>query len=96
MFSLAGSPYQFTVGYLNEMGAHKVRAAGVGLKRAETNKKQSFNLYTREAGRGELEVTMEGPSKADLQFHEHEVKIFSFKFGIVMLQILFFEKRLYD
>ncbi|KAL3998459.1 Filamin/ABP280 repeat family protein [Acanthocheilonema viteae] len=69
---VSGSPFQFTVGHLNEMGAHKVRAAGIGLKRAEINKKQSFNLYTREAGRGELEITMEGPSKADLQFHEHE------------------------
>ncbi|CAG9538291.1 unnamed protein product [Cercopithifilaria johnstoni] len=69
---VSGSPFQFTVGHLNEVGAHKVRAAGVGLNRAETNKKQSFNLYTREAGRGELEVTVEGPSKADLQFHEHE------------------------
>ncbi|VDN01002.1 unnamed protein product [Thelazia callipaeda] len=69
---LTGSPFQFTVGHMTEMGAHKVRAAGIELLRGETNKKQSFNLYTREAGRGELQVAIEGPSKANLQFHEHK------------------------
>lgn len=78
----AGSPFQFTVGQMTEVGTHKVRAVGFELKRAETNRKQSFNLYTREAGRGELEVTVEGPSKAELQFYEHEVKIFSCRTGI--------------
>uniref|UniRef100_A0AAF5PZP8 Calponin-homology (CH) domain-containing protein n=1 Tax=Wuchereria bancrofti TaxID=6293 RepID=A0AAF5PZP8_WUCBA len=69
---VSGSPFQFTVGRMTEMGAHRVRAVGVGLKRAKASRKQSFNLYTREAGKGELEVTVEGPSKAELQFHEHE------------------------
>uniref|UniRef100_A0A0R3RZ00 Filamin-A n=1 Tax=Elaeophora elaphi TaxID=1147741 RepID=A0A0R3RZ00_9BILA len=69
---VSGSPFQFTVGHTSEIGAHKVRLAGIGLKQIETDKKQSFNLYTREAGPGELEVTVEGPSVADLQFHEHE------------------------
>uniref|UniRef100_A0A8R1XX00 Calponin-homology (CH) domain-containing protein n=1 Tax=Onchocerca volvulus TaxID=6282 RepID=A0A8R1XX00_ONCVO len=67
-----GSPFQFTVGHITETGAHKVRAAGVGLLRGETNMKQVFNLYTREAGRGELGVTIEGPSEAELQFHDHK------------------------
>uniref|UniRef100_A0A915Q2T4 Calponin-homology (CH) domain-containing protein n=1 Tax=Setaria digitata TaxID=48799 RepID=A0A915Q2T4_9BILA len=69
---ILGSPFQFTVGHMTEMGAHKVRAVGVGLLRGETNVKQSFNLYTREAGRGELEVIIEGPSEAELQFHDHK------------------------
>lgn len=30
-----GSPFQFTVGPLGEGGAHKVRAGGPGLERAE-------------------------------------------------------------
>ncbi|MCP9266279.1 Filamin-A [Dirofilaria immitis] len=54
---VSGSPFQFTVGHITEVGAHKVRAAGVGLLRGETNTKQAFNLYTREAGRGNLEFT---------------------------------------
>ncbi|VDP16853.1 unnamed protein product [Onchocerca flexuosa] len=69
---ILGSPFQFTVGQITEVGSYKVRAAGFELKRAEANRKQSFNLYTREAGQGELEVTVEGPSKAELQFYEHE------------------------
>ncbi|KAM3726784.1 Filamin-A [Dirofilaria immitis] len=69
---VSGSPFQFTVGHITEVGAHKVRAAGVGLLRGETNTKQAFNLYTREAGRGELGVTIEGPSEAELQFHDHK------------------------
>uniref|UniRef100_A0A158Q7V9 Calponin-homology (CH) domain-containing protein n=1 Tax=Elaeophora elaphi TaxID=1147741 RepID=A0A158Q7V9_9BILA len=67
-----GSPFQFTVGHITEVGAHKVRAAGIGILRGETNVKQSFNVYTREAGKGELEVTVEGPSEAELQFHDHK------------------------
>lgn len=31
-----GSPFQFTVGPLGEGGAHKVRAGGPGLEKAET------------------------------------------------------------
>ncbi|VDO57299.1 unnamed protein product [Brugia timori] len=40
--------------------------------RGETNMKQSFNVYSREAGQGELEVTVEGPSEAELQFQDHK------------------------
>ncbi|GCC44417.1 hypothetical protein chiPu_0028670, partial [Chiloscyllium punctatum] len=32
---VSGSPFQFTVGPLGEGGAHKVRAGGPGLERAE-------------------------------------------------------------
>ncbi|KJH52735.1 Filamin/ABP280 repeat protein [Dictyocaulus viviparus] len=67
-----GSPFQFTVGGFAEGGAHKVRASGEGIIRGETNLSQSFNINTREAGAGTLSVSMEGPSKAELTFHEHE------------------------
>lgn len=63
--------------------------------RAETDKRQSFNLYTREAGQGELEVTVEGPSKADLQFHEHEVKIFPLKSKNSVVIDFIFSKKLH-
>ncbi|KAK6013727.1 hypothetical protein OSTOST_20932, partial [Ostertagia ostertagi] len=49
-----GSPFQFTVGPFAEGGAHKVRASGMGVVRGETNSLQSFNIYTREAGPGNL------------------------------------------
>lgn len=67
-----GSPYLYTVGHLTELGAHKVRAEGTGLKRAEVKRKKCINIYTREAGEGELEAIMQGPSKADMLFHAHE------------------------
>uniref|UniRef100_A0A183UQL7 Filamin-A n=1 Tax=Toxocara canis TaxID=6265 RepID=A0A183UQL7_TOXCA len=69
---VSGSPFQFTVGHFEEGGAHKVRAAGVGLQRGETNHIQTFNIYTREAGKGKLSVSVEGPSKAQLKFNDHK------------------------
>ncbi|RCN41648.1 Filamin/ABP280 repeat protein, partial [Ancylostoma caninum] len=68
-----GSPFQFTVGPFSEGGAHKVKASGLGVVRGETNYPQSFNIYTREAGPGKLSVSFEGPSKAEMAFHDHKV-----------------------
>ncbi|GMT21276.1 hypothetical protein PFISCL1PPCAC_12573 [Pristionchus fissidentatus] len=67
-----GSPFQFTVGSFAEGGAHKVRASGMGVIRGETNNFQSFNIYTREAGAGKLNVSIEGPSKAVMKFEDHK------------------------
>ncbi|EYB84221.1 hypothetical protein Y032_0321g2424 [Ancylostoma ceylanicum] len=67
-----GSPFQFTVGPFSEGGAHKVKASGLGVVRGETNYPQSFNIYTREAGPGKLSVSFEGPSKAEMAFHDHK------------------------
>ncbi|XGW29369.1 hypothetical protein V3C99_008859 [Haemonchus contortus] len=67
-----GSPFQFTVGPFAEGGAHKVRASGQGVVRGETNSPQTFNIYTREAGPGNLVVSMEGPSKPQMEFQEHK------------------------
>ncbi|VDK52628.1 unnamed protein product [Anisakis simplex] len=69
---VSGSPFQFTVGHFGEGGAHKVRAGGTGLAKGETQNAQSFNIYTREAGKGKLAVAIEGPSKAELKFDDHK------------------------
>ncbi|CDH93091.1 Calponin-homology (CH) domain-containing protein [Caenorhabditis elegans] len=66
-----GSPFQFTVGSFSEGGAHKVRAAGQGVVRGETGTFNAFNIYHREAGVGAVAVTIEGPSKATLEFKDH-------------------------
>ncbi|PAV62073.1 hypothetical protein WR25_11528 [Diploscapter pachys] len=58
---IVGSPFQFTV-----------RATGVGIARGETNTVNSFNIYTREAGAGQLSMAIEGPSKAAVEFHDHK------------------------
>ncbi|KAK6040219.1 Filamin/ABP280 repeat protein [Cooperia oncophora] len=67
-----GSPFPFTVGPFAEGGAHKVRASGMGVVRGETNTIQTFNIYTREAGPGNLVVSMEGPSKPHMEFQDHK------------------------
>lgn len=68
-----GSPFLFTVGSFKDGGgAHKVRAAGLGLHRGVIDHPQTFNIYTREAGPGNLSVTIEGPSKAKIDFKDHK------------------------
>ncbi|XP_023664499.2 filamin-A-like isoform X2 [Paramormyrops kingsleyae] len=67
-----GSPFQFTVGPMGEGGAHKVRAGGPGLERAEAGVQAEFSIWTREAGAGGLSIAVEGPSKAELTFTDRE------------------------
>ncbi|XP_028309662.1 filamin-A isoform X6 [Gouania willdenowi] len=67
-----GSPFQFTVGPLGEGGAHKVRAGGPGLERAEAGVQAEFSIWTREAGAGGLSIAVEGPSKAEILFEDRK------------------------
>uniref|UniRef100_A0A8C4T6N6 Filamin A n=1 Tax=Erpetoichthys calabaricus TaxID=27687 RepID=A0A8C4T6N6_ERPCA len=67
-----GSPFQFTVGPLGEGGAHKVRAGGPGLERAEAGFPAEFSIWTREAGAGGLSIAVEGPSKAEIAFEDRK------------------------
>ncbi|XP_069501557.1 filamin-A isoform X3 [Ambystoma mexicanum] len=67
-----GSPFQFTVGPMGEGGAHKVRAGGPGLERAETGVPAEFSIWTREAGAGGLSIAVEGPSKAEIAFEDRK------------------------
>ncbi|XP_035238872.1 LOW QUALITY PROTEIN: filamin-A-like [Anguilla anguilla] len=69
---VSGSPFQFTVGPLGEGGAHKVRAGGPGLERAEAGTPAEFSVWTREAGAGGLAISVEGPGKADIAFQERQ------------------------
>uniref|UniRef100_A0A8K9XWD4 Calponin-homology (CH) domain-containing protein n=1 Tax=Oncorhynchus mykiss TaxID=8022 RepID=A0A8K9XWD4_ONCMY len=67
-----GSPFQFTVGPFGEGGAHKVRAGGPGLERAEAGVPAEFSIWTREAGAGGLSIMVEGPSKAEITFEDRK------------------------
>jgi filamin len=69
---IPGSPFEFTVGPLTGGGVHKVRAGGVGLLRGEVNCRSDFNIYTREAGAGALAIAVEGPAKAEIDFHDRK------------------------
>uniref|UniRef100_UPI003A9A66DB Filamin-A n=1 Tax=Esselenichthys carli TaxID=320406 RepID=UPI003A9A66DB len=53
-------------------GAHKVRAGGPGLERAEAGVPAEFSIWTREAGAGGLAIAVEGPSKAEISFEDRK------------------------
>nr|VZI14117.1 unnamed protein product [Spirometra erinaceieuropaei] len=67
-----GSPFQFTVGPITDGGAHKVRAMGPGLQHGYIYANNEFNIYTREAGAGNLSIAIEGPSKAEIDFEDRK------------------------
>lgn len=70
-----GSPFPYTVGPFNnnDIGPHKVRCGGPGLIRGGCgNKLNEFNIFTREAGAGELLVLIDGPSKADIKYTDRK------------------------
>jgi filamin len=69
---IAGSPFEFTVGPITGGGAHKVRAAGLGLVKGEVSSPCDFNIYTREAGAGTLAIAVEGPAKAEIDFRDRK------------------------
>ncbi|CAL8082481.1 unnamed protein product [Orchesella dallaii] len=69
---IPGSPFQFTVGPLRDGGAHRVHAGGPGLERGEQYQPAEFNVWTREAGAGSLAISVEGPSKALIDFKDRK------------------------
>lgn len=72
VYRIAGSPFQFTVGPLSDGGAHRVHAGGSGLERGEQGQPCEFNVWTREAGPGSLAISVEGPSKAEIDFKDRK------------------------
>ncbi|XP_076247871.1 filamin A protein cher isoform X2 [Calliopsis andreniformis] len=69
---IPGSPFQFTVGPLRDGGAHRVHAGGPGLDKGEQGEPCEFNIWTREAGAGTLAISVEGPSKAQIDFKDRK------------------------
>jgi len=69
---IPGSPFQFTVGPLQDGGAHRVHAGGPGLERGVQGQPADFNVWTREAGHGSLAIAVEGPSKAEVEFKDRK------------------------
>ncbi|KAL1436102.1 hypothetical protein MTO96_010848 [Rhipicephalus appendiculatus] len=69
---IPGSPFQFTVGPFRDHGAHRVHAGGPGLERGIAGESCEFNVWTREAGAGSLSISVEGPSKAKIDFKDRK------------------------
>ena len=49
-----------------------VKAGGPGLDHGEVGEKNEFNVWTREAGGGTLAISVEGPSKAEIDFRDRK------------------------
>jgi len=69
---IPGSPFQFTVGPLQDSGSHRVHAGGPGLERGVEGEAAEFNVWTREAGPGSLAISVEGPAKAQIDFKDRK------------------------
>ncbi|XP_063707051.1 filamin-A isoform X3 [Culicoides brevitarsis] len=69
---IPGSPFQYTVGPLKDFGSHLVKAGGNGLEFGEVGVPSPFNVWTREAGSGSLAISVEGPSKASIDFKDRK------------------------
>ncbi|XP_076455178.1 filamin-A-like isoform X2 [Babylonia areolata] len=67
---ISGSPFQYSVGQLNMGGYHRVQVGGPGLEKGEVGSKNVCNIYTREAGPGQLSIAAEGPGKAEIKLEE--------------------------
>ncbi|XP_075250469.1 filamin-A-like isoform X3 [Convolutriloba macropyga] len=69
---IQGSPFQFTVGPMEDQGPGAVKAYGPGLQFAEANQPAEFMILTREAGAGSLSVAVEGPAKTDIELEDNK------------------------
>lgn len=49
-----------------------MHAGGSGLERGEQGQPCEFNVWTREAGPGSLALSVEGPSKAEIDFKDRK------------------------
>ena len=54
--------------FINNLTIPKVHAGGSGLERGVQGQPTDFNVWTREAGHGSLAISVEGPSKAIVDF----------------------------
>ncbi|XP_069142475.1 filamin-A-like isoform X2 [Argopecten irradians] len=67
-----GSPFKIYVGESELGNASKVRCSGPGLQTGMANEINEFTLDTTDAGYGGLSLSIEGPSKADIECLEND------------------------
>ncbi|KAA3679014.1 filamin [Paragonimus westermani] len=68
---IANSPFKIYVGESEIGNASKVRVYGNGLREGTANQNCQFTVDTRNAGYGSLSLSIEGPSKADIECHDN-------------------------
>ncbi|CAF0854285.1 unnamed protein product, partial [Didymodactylos carnosus] len=69
---IKNSPFRIHVGSSEIGDASKVRVFGRGLQEGYANQTNDFTVITRDAGYGGLSLSIEGPSKADIECHDNE------------------------
>ncbi|GFN93495.1 filamin-a-like [Plakobranchus ocellatus] len=69
---IANSPFKINVGEAEIGNAGKVKVYGKGLEEGMANEVNEFIVDTREAGYGGMSLSIEGPSKADIECHDNE------------------------
>ncbi|XP_078677455.1 filamin-C-like isoform X44 [Branchiostoma floridae x Branchiostoma belcheri] len=69
---VANSPFKILVGQQEIGDARKVKVKGAGLRESATFDVAEFTVDTREAGYGGLGLSIEGPSKADINCRDNE------------------------
>lgn len=69
---IAGSPFKINVGEREVGDAKKVIVTGKTLKEGLTHAENTFNVDTRNAGYGGLSLSIEGPSKAEINCNDRD------------------------
>lgn len=69
---IKNSPFRVQVGSSEIGDASKVKVFGRGLQDGYANQINDFTVITRDAGYGGLSLSIEGPSKADIECHDNE------------------------
>jgi len=69
---IPNSPFKIYVGESEIGNAGKVKVSGKGLSEGMANEINEFTVNTKDAGYGGLSLSIEGPSKADIECHDNE------------------------
>jgi len=69
---IKNSPFRIHVGSSEIGDASKVKVFGKGLHEGHANHTNEFTVVTRDAGYGGLSLSIEGPSKADIECQDNE------------------------
>ncbi|ELU02480.1 hypothetical protein CAPTEDRAFT_100274 [Capitella teleta] len=69
---IPNSPFKIFVGETEIGNASKVKVYGRGISEGMANEVNEFFVNTKDAGYGGLSLSIEGPSKADIECHDNE------------------------